>query len=72
MDVRGTNIYYWAKNVSDHCCLHCDGTVYKADTEIETTELEDECRTVQTLGKFETIYLILSAIFFIFRMQKEN
>ena len=40
--------------MSDHCCLHCDGTVYKADTEIDTVVMEDECKTVQTLGIFLT------------------
>ena len=35
-------------SVSEHCCLHCDGTVYKADTVIETVVEKDECGTTKT------------------------
>ena len=34
--------------VSERCCLHCDGTVYKADSEIETIVKNDECGTIET------------------------
>jgi len=40
--------YYWNMSVSEHCCLHCDGTVYKADTVIETVVEKDECGTTKT------------------------
>jgi len=40
--------YYWNKSISEHCCLHCDGTVYKADTVIESVFDKDECGTVKT------------------------
>ena len=38
-------------SVSEHCCLHCDGTVYKADTVIDTIEAQNDsatCHTVET------------------------
>ena len=35
-------------SISEHCCLHCDGTVYKADTVIETVVEKDECGTTKT------------------------
>ena len=38
----------WNTSVSDHCCHHCDGVVYKADTIIDTIQHEDECQTVET------------------------
>jgi len=40
--------YYWNKTVSEYCCLHCDGTVYKADTVIESVVEKDECGTIKT------------------------
>jgi len=40
--------YFWNKSISEHCCLHCDGTVYKADTIIETVVEKDECGTIKT------------------------
>jgi len=40
--------YFWNKSISEHCCLHCDGTVYKADTVIETVVEKDECGTIKT------------------------
>ena len=48
--IHDRNWYYWNTSVSESCCLHCDGTVYKADTVIETIEKEDECATVESLG----------------------
>ena len=45
---RDKNLYRWNVSVSDHCCLHCDGVVYKADTVIDTTQHEDECMTTKT------------------------
>ena len=51
-DIKGTDLYFWNKTVSDHCCLHCDGTVYRANTEIETTVLDNDCNTIQTLGDY--------------------
>jgi len=34
--------------VSDNCCLYCNNTVYKADTVIDTTKLEDKCESEET------------------------
>ena len=34
--------------ISEHCCLHCDGTVYKSDTVIETIVEEDLCGTIKS------------------------
>ena len=39
---------HWKTSVSDHCCLDCTNTVYKADTIIDTIELEDGCSSVET------------------------
>ena len=39
---------YWNTTVSDNCCLYCNNTVYKADTVIDTTQLEDECESEET------------------------
>ena len=41
-------MYSWNTTVSDHCCLACDGTVYKADSVIEEKSHEDECQSVET------------------------
>ena len=40
--------FMWNISVSDHCCQHCDGVVYKADSVIETVLHEDKCETVET------------------------
>ena len=53
--IQERNYYFWNRTVSDSCCLHCDGTVYKADTVIDTIETEDECETVKTLGEYSFI-----------------
>ena len=34
--------------MSDRCCEDCDGSVYKADSVIDTTYLEDECKTIES------------------------
>jgi len=39
---------YWSTTVSDNCCLHCNNTVYKADTVINTVTLKDKCDTEET------------------------
>jgi hypothetical protein len=39
---------YWNTTVSDNCCLYCNNTVYKADTVIDTTQLEDRCESEET------------------------
>jgi len=39
---------FWNTSVSDNCCLYCNNTVYKADTVIDTTKLEDECQSEET------------------------
>ena len=43
-----TEILYWNTSVSDHCCLTCTNTTYKADTVIETIELDDKCKSIET------------------------
>ena len=45
---RDQKLFKWNVSVSDHCCLHCDDVVYKADTVIDTIHYEDECRTTET------------------------
>jgi len=45
------NFFFWNTTVSKKCCMHCDGTVYKADTVIDTTEAQNDsaiCHTVET------------------------
>ena len=39
----------WNTSVSDHCCHHCDGVVYKADSVIDAIHHEDKCQTIETL-----------------------
>merc|ERR1719312_362846 len=43
-----TEVLYWKTSVSDHCCLACTNTTYKADTVIETNELDDKCKSIET------------------------
>ena len=43
-----TKLLYWETSVSDHCCLACTNTTYKADTVIETIELDDDCKSIET------------------------
>ena len=43
-----TKMVYWKTSVSDHCCLACTNTTYKADTVIETIELDDKCKSIET------------------------
>merc|ERR1719312_2472014 len=45
---HNTKILYWKTSVSDHCCLACTNTTYKADTVIETIELDDKCKSIET------------------------
>lgn len=40
--------FVWNVSVSEHCCQHCDGVIFKADSVIETKQQEDECRTLET------------------------
>ena len=40
--------FMWNVSVSDHCCQHCDGVVYKADSVIETVLHQDKCETIET------------------------
>ena len=47
-DHQGYKMYSWNTTVSDHCCLGCDGTVYKADSVIEESSHEDACLSVET------------------------
>ena len=36
------------RSVSERCCQTCNGTVFPHDTLISTTQLEDDCLTLQT------------------------
>ena len=45
---RDQKLFQWNVSVSDHCCLHCDDVVYKADTVIDTIQYEDDCKTTET------------------------
>jgi len=45
---RDQKLFQWNVSVSDHCCLHCDDIVYKADSIIDTIQHEDECKTIET------------------------
>ena len=45
---KGGILFMWNTSVSDHCCHHCDGVVYKADSVIDTIHHEDECQTTET------------------------
>ena len=47
-DYYWENFYHWNVSVSDRCCENCDGVVYKADSVIDTTYLEDKCQTIET------------------------
>ena len=38
----------WVRSVSAECCQTCNGTVFPHDTVISTTQLEDDCLTLQT------------------------
>jgi len=42
------NLFSWVGSVSDRCCQHCDGVVYKPDSVMETIQIEDKCQTVET------------------------
>ena len=45
---NGKEYFYWNMTISEHCCLHCDGTVYKSDSVIESVVAKDECGTTKT------------------------
>jgi len=47
-DLYKTKMLYWKTSVSDHCCLACTNTTYKADTVIETIERDDDCKSIET------------------------
>ena len=38
----------WLRSVSEHCCQTCNGTVVPPNTVISTTQLEDDCLSLQT------------------------
>ena len=38
----------WVRSVSAECCQTCNGTVFPANTVISTTQLEDDCLSLQT------------------------
>ena len=48
MAEQGQDYVYWSTTVSYSCCLHCNNTVYKADTVINTVTLKDNCETEET------------------------
>ena len=39
---------FWKKTVSEKCCLHCDGTVYKDGQEMTPLEVGGTCDAVET------------------------
>ena len=45
---HNVNLFSWHASLSDRCCEHCDGVVYKPDSIIETKQSEDKCQTVET------------------------
>ena len=77
-DHQGYKMYSWNTTVSDHCCLGCDGTVYKADSVIEETSHEDECLSVETSicrripGKFYPSYFLFSILLSILHLGEEK
>ena len=46
--IQLSTLLYWKTSVSDHCCLACTNTAYKADTVIETIEFDDDCKSIET------------------------
>ena len=44
----GQSIYFWNISVSDQCCLHCDGSVFKDGAEMEPSAPRGECGAVET------------------------
>ena len=38
----------WERSVSERCCQTCNGTVFPHDTVVSTTQLEDDCLTLET------------------------
>ena len=38
----------WKRTVSEKCCLHCDGTVYKDDLEMTPVDVGGPCDAVET------------------------
>ena len=47
-NLKGVSLLMWNTSVSDHCCHHCDGVVYKADAVMDTIHHKDECQTMET------------------------
>ena len=45
---KNSNLQFWNTSVSDHCCLHCNGVVYKPNSIIATIQHHDKCQTVET------------------------
>ena len=45
--LQKTKVLYWKTSVSDHCCLACTNTTFKADSVIETIELNDDCMSIE-------------------------
>ena len=46
--IKWAKLLKWKTSVSDHCCLACTNTTYKADTVIETIEHGDKCKSIET------------------------
>jgi len=38
----------WKTTISDQCCIHCNGTVFKPDSLIDTVTKDDDCSTIET------------------------
>merc|ERR1719450_154062 len=45
---QNKTLYFWNTTVSDQCCLHCNGTVFKSDSLIDKVYLQDECKTIES------------------------
>ena len=40
--------FIWKQSVSEKCCLHCDGTVYKDGLEMTPIDVGGDCDAVET------------------------
>ena len=43
-----TKMFAWNTTVSDQCCLHCNGTVFKPDLLVDSVNMMDECNTIES------------------------
>ena len=45
---QNKRVFAWNTTVSDECCLHCNGTVFKPDSLVNTVKMEDDCKTIES------------------------